>query len=643
MIALLLMSLNALGTDLEAYPLAAEVTLPPTGTVRVELPPDLRTPEDPADASDLLLVDAEGRAVPVARIDSAPLWDADPFETASESPTADPNIWEIDVGDRPADGLEISVVPMGLGMTATVRDGRGDVVGGPTLVWRVAYRSQKLVPIEPTEGVLSVTLEPHGPSPRHPANIRPVLLKEAGVEAQTVRVAVSDVVVQENGWARYDIQLPQPLPVTGVRVFAAEPIFHRKAGIVPIAWETTPTDIHTYPIQPAQTFPLERVHFGETAVDPIDLPVHGTSDHLALLVDSRQQSPLDIQEVDLILKGAQLIVTNAGPGPHTLYAGARPGTSPPWDLAVATPEMTRLEVDVITPMAVQANPAWVPPEVRASLVDPSTEITLDGFAWRRTVTGVGLARISLDDDVLAHARRDLADLRLVTSDGRQIPYLLRRRGMEHAWTNLPTTRTEQGNTSVIAIQLPHADSLVSSVQIGTSAPMFSRPVTLSRPRGAQMSPIRSIRWMATDRPNRLGIEVGGRVGDTLVISIDNGDDPPLPIQDIEVRWPAWELIAVLPEGDVDLYSGDPRRTAPDYDLVLLSQEVRIRAVNVATVGERMAVAPPPISGMDKGLLAGGVALLILGLAGLLLTLLGSTPKDPRPVETVPPDAEVPSP
>jgi hypothetical protein len=115
------------------------------------------------------------------------------------------------------------------------------------------------------------------------------------------------------------------------------------------------------------------------------------------------------------------------------------------------------------------------------------------------------------------------------------------------------------------------------------------------------------------------------------------------IQDIEVRWPAWELIAVLPEGEVDLYSGDPRRTAPDYDLVLLSQEVRIRAVNVATVGEPMAVAPPPISGMDKGLLAGGVALLILGLAGLLLTLLGSTPKDPRPVETVPPDADVPSP
>jgi len=628
MIALLLASSLAFGVDKNQFPLVADVTLPETGTVRIHVPPSLRTPDDPHDASDFVLVDGNGNPVPIATINTDAKWDDSWLRDTTVSPTAKRDVWNVDVGGRPIDGLKVGVESVGLGMTVTVRDPKGKIVGGPTLVWRMPDKTQDIVRIEPSRGKLEVSLEYHGWARRHFADIQTLRLLELGVEEETIRVPVSDVVVQENGWARYDIDLPRPLPVKSVRVLAAEPIFERTASVQSIAWETTPTAELTYMIYPDQHQTISRVRFEDVSVDRADVPVHLSDDRLSLLISANEWAPLDVQEVDLVIPGMHLIVSDAGPGPHTLYAGARSGTSAQWDLAAATPELARLRVEVIEPGSPRANPDWVPPEVRANLVDPSTEIDLVGFAWTRPIVGQGLSRIPLSDDVLAHAKVDLADLRLVTDDGFQVPYLLRRRGGEHTWRDLVETRTERGKTSVITIDLPYADTPVSSVHVSTSAPVFSRRVTLSRQSGPQLSPLRSVRWVATDRPERLGIEVGGRVGDKLVITIDNGDDPPLPIDDIEVRWPAWELLSVLPDAEVSLYSGDPRRQSPDYDIALLSEEIRHRALEVASVGERTAVDPPPLSGLDKGLLAGGVGVLIFGLFGLLLALLRTTEEIP---------------
>ena len=357
MIALLLAFSVAFGAEQDLFPVMADVALPEKGTVRIHIPPGLRTPSDPGDASDMLLIDGEGRPVPVARIDSDPKWDHNWFPDSAEIPTNKPNVWEIDVGPRPVDGLRIKVASVGMGMTATVRDARGDVVGGPTLVWRMDNRAQDIVPVETTSGKLLVTLKQHGRAPRHAPDIRPLRLVEIGVEEETLRVPISDSIVQENGWARYDIDLPQPLPVKAVRVLATEPIFDRQAGVMSIAWETTPTANLTYMVYPNDKQPIRRVRFGEVSVDAADVPVHVSEDRLTLLVDTNLQAPLDITEVDLVLPGVHLMVTDPGPGPHTLYAGARAGTSPLWDLAAATPEMARMKVAVIEPAAPVANPA----------------------------------------------------------------------------------------------------------------------------------------------------------------------------------------------------------------------------------------------------------------------------------------------
>src|SRR5690606_4333829 len=117
-------------------------------------------------------------------------------------------------------------------------------------------------------------------------------------------------------------------------------------------------------------------------------------------------------------------------------------------------------------------------------------------------------------------------------------------------------------------------------------------------------------------------------GDRLVVTIENGDDPPLPVEAVELRWPAWELVARLPDEPVALWYGDPRRAAPSYDLALLDGSLRHRAAAPAALGEAEATRAAPLGAIDRALVAGGVGVLVLGLAGRLLALIHATPEDP---------------
>src|SRR5690606_27929609 len=98
------------------------------------------------------------------------------------------------------------------------------------------------------------------------------------------------------------------------------------------------------------------------------------------------------------------------------------------------------------------------------------------------------------------ARADLGDLRLLTDDGRQVPYVLRRRMGEAPFADLPVERVERGGDSVFTLELPHPDVPVSSVHLRTPSTLFERRVTVSRVGGSSLVPLRSIRWHAADRP-----------------------------------------------------------------------------------------------------------------------------------------------
>jgi hypothetical protein len=161
--------------------------------------------------------------------------------------------------------------------------------------------------------------------------------------------------------------------------------------------------------------------------------------------------------------------------------------------------------------------------------------------------------------------------------------------------------------------------------------VFERTVTVLRDAGRTTESLRQVTWSGRERGDTLAIGVGEEVGDTLLLRIDNGDNPPLPIESIRVTSPRVEVRARIPDGGARLVYGAPGEQAPDYDLSLLQDEVSRMPVADATLGPEASLAPPEIGLVDRALTLFGVAVLALGLLGMLVQVLRGVPAASGPV------------
>ncbi len=606
----------AFGADLDRYPVRAALTL--SGPSLVSVPPALRSHADPENGSDLLLVDASGRPVPVAWARGASPPERIPLQFR---PTMEQDRYALGALDRAIDGVDV-LLPAD-GMAATVQlhaqvAGAFAPVGEPTLVWRTPESTQGRVSLPSTRGPLQATLTWHGRrSPEDPTWTG--LRETAGsVEPDRLRLAVTDQRVEEGGWARYTVPLPAALPVRALTLHPVGEVFNRGAlvraeALEPLDWRSAEARI-------------QRLRIGTAAVDqtrfPVRLPPTRT---LIVYVETSGLLPLDIPEVTVELDGLAGLVPEPGEGPHWLYGGAPAGTSPPSDLQLAVPELWSMVGASAEVGAVEANPAFVPPDLRSGVSAPGPALG-DGWAWRRAITGSGLVRIPLDAHVAANARPDRADLRIVDAQGRQIPYLMGTRPSEVDHGALPFTRVEEGGLSRITIEVPDPRVPLSTLTLSTDSPLFQRRVTLERARGSRLEPLRSFEWVGADRPVTMTLDVGAVIGDRLLVTIDNGANPPLPITGVRGTWPRWEVVARLPDGGAELWYGSPRATAPRYDLAEVRDDVLARATVEATLDAPREVAPPERSWWDRLIVLAGLGVLGLGLLALTISLLRAVPE-----------------
>ena len=105
MIGVLLFTLPAGGAEPSAFPLQASVELPAAGAVRIRVPYGLRSPDDPSDGSDFLLVDGSGDPVPFARLSDAGQYEWG--DRLSIAPGDAAGRWTVEVGPLPADALDV--------------------------------------------------------------------------------------------------------------------------------------------------------------------------------------------------------------------------------------------------------------------------------------------------------------------------------------------------------------------------------------------------------------------------------------------------------------------------------------------------------------------------------------------------------
>lgn len=623
---------GALAADVARYPLQAQVDLSAcascpeasragAGALRLTAPTGLRGPREGADGSSLLVVDAAGEVVPFAAlggdVEQAELWlDATPLPEGDSFAVAQTAL--------PIVGLRVELPGDSTVATVEVLRQEGGQLkphGAATLVWKHPMGVQDQVRFPAISEPLVVRLRWHQRGGTGAPRLVGVRASGLGAEPIRMRLPVVDARVEESGWARYTIALPGPLPVRRVALLARDGVFDRqvivRGAVDPSIYQGQSGDQQ-----------VRRVRLGGANLDQatlrIDEPLGG--DELVIYVQCEGLAPLDIPEVEIEVGGLDLLLLDPGPGPFLLYGGAPADTSPPSDLAVALPELARLAQGPVTAAEVVSNPDYVPPEQRADLVGPGVPISLRRFTRVHRLEGpAGLVAAPLTAEVLRGARSDLADLRVVDDQDNQVPYLLRRRSADNAWPDVDVQREERGAQSRLRVTLPEPGVPVGRLTLRSDAPVFDRTVTVSRAHATELEPLRVFRWLGADRPTALALDVDALVGDQLYVDIDNRDNAPLPITGVDLSWPEWELVLFLPEGGARLVYGDPRLSAPSYDLGLIGDEVDRRAVAVGALGPGADLSPPSLSRFDQAVLLVGLLSLVVGLAGLTLGLLRRVP------------------
>ena len=366
-----------------------------------------------------------------------------------------------------------------------------------------------------------------------------------------------------------------------------------------------------------------------------------------LVVEDAGNPPLAVSSVTALVEGLPWIYFESADGaPLTARYGAPGLARPRYDLEAARAAVSKPSA----PRPAEAR--WGEPKEAAgtaavpvaSAIPAGAPLDLSGFRVTRPIPQgpAGLTALRLDAAVLA-VSPTLVDVRIADDGGRQVPYLLETLG-EPLVVKLPAPQTsedprpriapgEQGRLSFHRIELPFGGLPPAQLELKTTARVFARRVTLlrelsgGRPETAgTFVEVAASSWESADpekaaHPLVLELPPGG--GKELFVSVDDGDNAPVPLSGAALLLPAHRLRFVREEGSsLTLVQGRDALAAPRYDLELLAP----RLLGAPAVETSLAPAPPtaPREAAESrsrtvfwAVLVGAVVALLLLVARLL--------------------------
>ena len=342
------------------------------------------------------------------------------------------------------------------------------------------------------------------------------------------------------------------------------------------------------------------------------------SREVVLVIQNGDSPPLPISAVEVELPPVQLVFWARQAGRFEVLADNPSCGAPHYDLAAFSEQ-----IKTAVPRSAVFGPLTTNPGYLAPAVVPAPfalGAALDVSAWRYrkplAIGRDGAQQVELDPAVLSGARADLSDLRLV-SEGHQRPFV---RETAAGWRTVPidTTVADDAKRPTISrwkLKLPRAGLPLVSLDADSVSVLFEREVVLfEEVKDARGEMDRRIlgeaRWRRTpgERPRRLSLGLSTHpVTDTLWIEIRNGDNASIQLSGITAAYPATRLHFLAPVSPATwLYYGNPKMTAPDYDLELVA--ARLMVADTATV----------TAGIEETLKAGTWSELALSGRGLWL-------------------------
>ena len=333
----------------------------------------------------------------------------------------------------------------------------------------------------------------------------------------------------------------------------------------------------------------------------LTIPVHERipTDYLQLTISNGDSPPLDIRGVSTSRYPDRLLFFASKAGPWKLLTGNRHAAAPRYDLAPLRAEMTRTPGSHVSPGPMVAKPDYQAPTALPEVTPAGSEIDLTAWGRRRAVHSKlpGVISLELDAVTLAHAARsDLGDLRLI-QNGQQIPWLLDAnppmRTLQPQVEEIPDPKRPK--TSRWKITLPIDGLPVHNLTAESPDPLFTREIRviqhskdeLGNPRKRLVA---SSTWTKSPAggsgKQTLDIRINHtRVPDALWLETDNGDNPPIRLQDVTIGYRAPALLAKITEdAPIFLYYDNPHASPPVYDLSLVRSELLAADKQAASLG-----------------------------------------------------------
>jgi hypothetical protein len=328
------------------------------------------------------------------------------------------------------------------------------------------------------------------------------------------------------------------------------------------------------------------------------------------------------------------------PGPHALYAGNSHCPAPRYDLGGLATELKNAPTVTVAPGLMVPNSDYHPQETLPGLSETGAPLDTRPWRFRKTVQSSrpGPQQLELDLDVLAYARPDLADLRLVRY-GKQVPYLIERTQLARVLVLVfaPANDPKHPRHSRWKITLPRPNLPVTRLECRPRATLFQRSVQaweeVPDGRGGRFRrELGSADWKRmTDSKNFLTLNLTSRPQtDTLFLETDNGDNPPIELDNFRLTYPVTRLVFKSSEPPT-LYYGNPSIPAPSYDLSLVAAKLLSADKVVATLGaedvlkEAAWTEGDPLTGVRGWLFWGILALVVAGLIVVIVRLLPKPP------------------
>lgn len=284
---------------------------------------------------------------------------------------------------------------------------------------------------------------------------------------------------------------------------------------------------------------------------------------------------------------------------------------------------------------------------QAPSLGPQEGAPLDVSTWAFrepiNITRTGVQQLELDLNVLSHAQPDFADLRLMR-DGKQVAYILERTPLHRVLAPEVTVTNDAANPKLSRwiLKLPLPRLPVSRLTCVARTRLFQRDINayemLHDERGETYQHfLGHASWTQTPsgQKREFGVTFDSRPeSETLFLETDNGDNPAIDLENFQLFYPATRVLFKAGSGDqFFLYYGNPKVSAPQYDLSLVAYQLIAANKAAASPGAQEQLRKSSWRENQNAGRGGVVFWAILGLVVVVLLVIISRllPKsEPQP-------------